>query len=258
MSVNVPIAAPAKARYAMLAETLFDKISAGSYPVGSMIPTEADLCLQFGVSRTTVREAIRHLSDLGLVSRKPGVGTIVRAKHAAPRFVHAVESISDIFQYTEQSSRPVVIDSREIEAGEAEAELLQCAVGQRWRQFSMVRSLAGKRIPMVYSQAYVLPVYGRVVDLVPTRNHPVYTLLETEYGELIEEVEQEFRALNVNRRQARLLDVRPGSAGLYVIRHYYGRGERLLLVTSSIYPASRFSYAMRLRYNRRPELDTVR
>jgi DNA-binding GntR family transcriptional regulator len=242
-----------KARYAQLAESLLEKISKGEYPVGTLMPTEVDLCRQFGVSRITVREAIRQLSDMGLISRKPGVGTQVRARHASPRFVHAIESISDIFQYTQGSGKPVVLAVAEIEADENEAELLQCPPGQRWVRFESVRTFAGKRVPMVLTEAYVPPAYERLPKLAEKRSDPMYAVLEREYGEPIVEVQQEFRAVQINAKQAHLLAVKPGWAGLYVIRHYFGGGQRLLLVTLSIYPSDRFSYAMRLRYNRAPK-----
>jgi DNA-binding GntR family transcriptional regulator len=88
------------------------------------------------------------------------------------------------------------------------------------------------------------------VKLVPGRRDPIYTLLDSEYGEPILEVQQEFRAIQIRAPLARILKVKSGSAGLYVIRHYFGSGDRLLLVTLSAYPSDRFSYAMRLRYNR--------
>lgn len=244
------IGSKGKARYAQLAESLVDRINSDGYPVGSLMPTEFDLCRQFGVSRTTVREAIRHLSDLGLVSRRPGVGTLVRAKHASPRFVHAIGSISDIFQYTTASGKPVLLGCEQIEAGKDEAELLRCPAGQHWVKFETLRSFAGKRVPMVLSLAYVLPAFGGLAERVTAGSEPMYALIEREYGEPVIEVQQEFRALQINARQARLLQVKRGSAGLYVIRHYFGSGERLLLVTLSVYPSDRFSYAMRLRYDR--------
>lgn len=251
------IPAPGKSRYALLAQSLLQRINSGSYPVGSLLPTELELCRQFGVSRTTVREAIRYLSEMGLVSRKPGVGTHVRAKYSAPRYVHAIESISDIFQYTMASGKPVLLGAGEIEAGVEEAELLRCARGQRWLRFETLRSFASNGVPMVLSRAYVQPTYAGIEKLVPTRRDPIYTLLETEYGEPIVEVQQEFKAMQIRAREARLLKVKAGSAGLNVIRHYFGEGERLLLVTLSLYPSDRFSYAMRLRYNRQSMKEKV-
>lgn len=250
MLANTLIGSGGKSRYAQLAQSLVERIKSGSYPVGSLMPTEFDLCRQFGVSRTTVREAIRHLTDLGLVSRKAGVGTQVRARYSSPRYVHAIESISDIFQYTQASSAPKLLASREIEASDDDARLLCCAPGQHWTRFETLRSFAGNGVPMVHSLAYVQPVHAGIVKLVPGRRDPIYTLLDSEYGEPILEVQQEFRAIQIRAPLARILKVKSGSAGLYVIRHYFGSGDRLLLVTLSAYPSDRFSYAMRLRYNR--------
>jgi GntR family transcriptional regulator len=241
-----------RARYAQLAENLLQKIANGTYPVGSLLPTEFDLGRQYGVSRTTVREAIRHLTDLGLILRKPGVGTLVRAQHADPRFVHAIKSISDIFQYVRISAKPTMHYSAEIEAGKDETELLQCSVGQRWLKFELVRLMADSSVPLVLTEAFIKPAYERVMKLAPTSSGPLYTIFGSEYNELIVEVWQDFCALEINLRQADLLKVKVGSAGLYVTRHYFGRGDQLLLVTRSLYPADRFSYTVRYRYSRQP------
>jgi DNA-binding GntR family transcriptional regulator len=251
------IGSGSRARYAQLAQSLLERINSGGYPVGSLIPTELDLCRQFGVSRTTVREAIRHLTDLGLVSRKAGVGTQVRARYSSPRYVHAIESISDIFQYTQASAAPKLLASGEIEAGDDDARLLRCEPGQRWVRFETLRSFAGKGVPMVHSVAYVQPAHAGIVKLVPGRREPIYTLLDKEYDEPVVEVQQEFRALQIRAPLARLLKVSSGSAGLNVIRHYFGNGERMLLVTLSTYPSDRFSYAMRLRYNRQSQKEQM-
>ena len=65
-------------RYAALAQSLLHDIESGRYPVGSLLPTEIELVEQFGLSRHTVREAIRQLQQVGLVTRRKGVGTRVK------------------------------------------------------------------------------------------------------------------------------------------------------------------------------------
>jgi GntR family transcriptional repressor for pyruvate dehydrogenase complex len=49
----------------------------GDLKVGDQLPTERDLGVQFGVSRTAVREAIKALTQKGLVDVQPGRGTFV-------------------------------------------------------------------------------------------------------------------------------------------------------------------------------------
>lgn len=64
---------------AQIAELVRSRIDDGTYPVGSRIPTEAAFADEFGVSRNSVREALRSLVHSGLLSARAGDGTYVRA-----------------------------------------------------------------------------------------------------------------------------------------------------------------------------------
>jgi GntR family transcriptional regulator len=237
-------------RYALLAQTLMDAISQGGYPVGSLLPTESALCLEYGVSRTTVREAIRTLRDLGVVSAKAGVGTIVRTANARPRFVHAIQSISDIFQYSKATREPVLLSTSEIKAGEDEAQLLRCPVGQRWTRIETTRTFEREKAPMVYVQSFLQTIYAGVVNQVSKNKDPLYSLIEQQYGERVVEVQQEFKSLRIPAMEARILKVKSGTPGLFVLRHYLNELDNIVLVQISIYPGERFSYAMTHRDNR--------
>lgn len=58
---------------------LKDKIITGAYKRGDQIPPEPALCEMFGVSRITVREALKKLNMMGLVEIKQGRGTFVKS-----------------------------------------------------------------------------------------------------------------------------------------------------------------------------------
>ncbi|GAA2461871.1 FadR/GntR family transcriptional regulator [Agromyces soli] len=60
-------------------DRLHTEITSGSWPVGSRIPTEAELTEQLGVSRPSVREAVRSIVQLGLLETRQGDGTYVVA-----------------------------------------------------------------------------------------------------------------------------------------------------------------------------------
>jgi GntR family transcriptional regulator, transcriptional repressor for pyruvate dehydrogenase complex len=62
-----------------LADDLEAQILRGDITTGELLPSEADLCSTFGVSRTVVRDALRTLDARGLVESVPGRGTTVRA-----------------------------------------------------------------------------------------------------------------------------------------------------------------------------------
>ena len=52
-------------------------IVSGRFPVGSILPTDAEMMESFGVSRTVLREALKTLEAKGLVEARPKVGTRV-------------------------------------------------------------------------------------------------------------------------------------------------------------------------------------
>jgi GntR family transcriptional regulator len=68
------------AMYWQIANELRAKIEANQLPQGLQLPTEIELMEQYEASRNTVREAIKVLTNLGLVETRPGQGTFVVEK----------------------------------------------------------------------------------------------------------------------------------------------------------------------------------
>jgi DNA-binding FadR family transcriptional regulator len=61
-------------------EEIGTRVISGVYQVGVPIPSEAELCRKFEVSRTALREALRELAAKGLLIAKQRVGTVVRSR----------------------------------------------------------------------------------------------------------------------------------------------------------------------------------
>ena len=95
----MPSTRASKPRYAVLGDELQASIERGDYPVGTLLPTELELCERYSVSRHTARAALAQLIRAGLVSRRPGAGTRVIALSAAMRYEHEIDSIEDLLQY---------------------------------------------------------------------------------------------------------------------------------------------------------------
>src|SRR5690606_21631488 len=92
-----PSAPPSgRARYLIVTDTLVREIGAGTYPTGTLLPREAELIERFQVSRTTIREALKRLSSMGLVATIHGVGTRVEAREVKTSYLVAMRSIKDV------------------------------------------------------------------------------------------------------------------------------------------------------------------
>ncbi|WP_394132220.1 FadR/GntR family transcriptional regulator [Shewanella maritima] len=75
-----PIGGEKRSLHVQVACEMARSIILGELPQGEIIPGEMDLCTQFGVSRTALREAIKLLTSKGLLESKPKVGTRVRTQ----------------------------------------------------------------------------------------------------------------------------------------------------------------------------------
>ncbi len=66
-------------KYFRIQQELLENIRTKRWVPGSTIPSEADLCTQYQVSRGTIRRALDELERQGLISRSPGKQTVVNA-----------------------------------------------------------------------------------------------------------------------------------------------------------------------------------
>lgn len=245
MAAKAPAIA-SQPQYALVAQQLIADITAGRYPVGSLLPGEHELCTHFGVSRHTIREAIRRLQERGLVVRHRGVGTTVKASRPVARYVQSTSTLEDLPQYV-QETRLVTTHAEDVIADAALAQQLRCPEGQRWVRVRGMRYAGREKLPIALTEIHIGAAYAGIRRLIGTMKVPVYALIEKQYGVSIVEVQQEIAATLVGATEARLLQVTEGSAGLVVTRRYLGADGRPIEVATNIHPADRFSYSMSLR-----------
>ena len=61
---------------AQVADLLIDAMLAGDYPPGTTLPPERELAERLGINRTSLRQAIARMEQVGLVESRQGVGTV--------------------------------------------------------------------------------------------------------------------------------------------------------------------------------------
>ncbi|NIF77107.1 GntR family transcriptional regulator [Paraburkholderia sp. Cy-641] len=230
-------------RHIDLARTLMQDIREGKLRVGDLLPTEAELCETWSLSRYAVRQAVLKLCNLGMISRQAGVGTRVIADRPQTRYVQSMDTLSDLVRYA-QGTTLQVSARRTIQTDDAHAALLRCAPGAKWLHIAGVRHGGDSATePIALVDIYVDKAFSQLPGLARTLDTPVYTMVEEQYGVRMTRVEQEVQGVLVDGEQARALQVKSGSAGLRIIRTYFVR-DKAIVVTTGIHPASRFSYSM--------------
>lgn len=233
-------------RYQEITDELLSDIAAGKFAVGSMLPTELELCERFGVSRFTVREALRRLHDMGMLHRRRGSGTVVRSQEPHAAFVQVLSSMSTLLQYPPETEIKA-LKSESLTADEELAVLLNCKVGRKWERIANVRWVGDIATPICYTDIYVLPSYKSVVKVIGVKRKPVFELIIDEFGETVRNVRVEMFASGVNPEMAEALSVEPGTPAMTIVRRYVGNRGRTFEVSVSVHPEGRFTYAMDLQ-----------
>lgn len=237
----------ARAQHAEIAKDLAEQIASGKVPVGSLLPTEFELCERYGASRYTVRMALGQLQEQGLISRRKNVGTRVEASRPTGGFMQSLASVEDLAQFGATHVR-VVRDVAEVVLDLQQAQFLGCAGGSRWLRISSLRMDGSKKSrPIGWTDVYIDPAYAEVGPMV--RNAPqtlISELIESRYGRRIARIRQDIRASTVPSTLAEALKVDAGSPALMVVRRYFDAADEVFEITVTVHPAERFTFSMEL------------
>jgi GntR family transcriptional regulator len=139
--------------YVQVVEELRAKISAGDFLPGQKIPPESQLCEAFGVSRITIRRAVKTLVDERLLTSRQGKGTFVNAVKIGRRLPKLYSFSEDMRELGyEPSSR--ILERSLAEADDETAALLDLPGSDRLvNQIARVRM--ANRIPILLERTFI-------------------------------------------------------------------------------------------------------
>lgn len=242
-----PLAKPSAAapKYSALASTLIDEIRAGRYRPGDLLPSEPELSRRFGVSRHTVRAALRSLYEKGLIVSRRGHGSVVQATAVDPRYNYACNSVDELLQYATTPRR--VIGIERVVADEALATWLGCEAGYAWWTVHTCRWREAGGPVIASSRIYVPDAFGDAVAALADSALPLFAIMEQRYGVHVAQIRQAFAVSAATAAEAQDLELAPGTAVMCVERRFFDERGGLLEVSRSVHPPETFHYEMTLR-----------
>lgn len=212
----------------------------GTLDANDAIPSERDLATQLGVSRITVRRAVKGLVDEGLLNQRQGAGTFVSPRVEQP--------LSELTGYTEDMT------SRGMTPG---VEWLQRSMGRAMPEEALALELEpGAEVARLYR---LRTADGRPMCLehatLPSAKLPdpenveasLYSLLG-ERGLRPNRALQTIRAELFGIEHARLLSVQPGSACLYIERRSFLADGSAIEFVCSHYRGDSYDFVAELQF----------
>ena len=232
----MPVTQP---RYRQLAEQYRKAITSGKYKPGDALPTEMEICETHKVSRHTARDALRILTDDGLIERRRGAGTIV-ATRGTPAFAQPIGDFDSILQYARDSHFDITT------AQSADQDTLdRLGLTGDYVQLIGFRRVADQP-PQAITAVYIRADIAPEPEIIEGLSGSVSEWLEANQQISIERVVQRMEAVALNESQAKRLDLSTGFPALRTVRRYRDGNGEIILLSESLHPAGRVAYEMRL------------
>lgn len=198
-----------RSAYARIAQTIADRISAGVYPPGGLLPSGSQLQAEFGVSPMTVNRAITELKERGLVSAVKGRGTYARSLDLSDSSFRLVSTAGAwLGGSAEIRLLSVAMDRAEKEI----ADRLQIAVGER--VVSLRRLVSEDGHPVMLHTEYVISDPLRPLLESQLQLTSLHGFLRSDRGERYTRGELRVRAIDLDEEGSRILGQEVGAAAL--------------------------------------------
>jgi GntR family transcriptional regulator len=228
--------------YLQLQRRISEAIASGRLKPGDSLPAERDMASMTGLSRVTVRKAVQALVAAGHLVQRQGSGTFV-----AQRVERLEQALSLLTSFTEDMARRGrTVDSlwlsRRVDAPAPEEVMaLGLGAGDFVARLERVRMSDG--VPLAIERASIPAALLPEPEAVETS---LYLALQARGARPVRAV-QRISATNLGNRDAQLLGVTPGSAGLRIERVGYLPSGRVVEFTRSLYRGDAYDFAVELK-----------
>lgn len=228
--------------YIKVYEKIKEDILNGTYPIGSLIPREADLCDLFGVSRTTIRKAMARIEQEGFVHIRQGSGTEVLDYRTTQKLNH-VTSFSETLE-----ARGYVVSSKSVHIDfcvppESILDDLNLPHDSQVIRVQRIQLANGK--PITIMTNYIIPelVPGIIADT--GKFVSLYKHMESKYGIEITSARDTIKGKAADFLEAQSLELKIGGPLLVDYRITFSHGKPIEAVVMLV-DATKYEFSINL------------
>ena len=224
--------------YLQVIDKIKQNIEKGIFKEKERLPSEFDLSKQLGVSRATLREALRILEEENIIVRRHGVGTFVNTK---PTFLSGIEQLNSITHMIEQAGMKagtIFLSSQIQELSENDLTRFACGEDEQILFVERVRTANGE--PVVYCMDKVpqkiLP------ENFEYRQESLLEILEKQAGKHISYAVANIEPLGYHEKVSPILQCEPETALLVLKQMHYDQYDEPILYSINYFKADQFSF----------------
>lgn len=224
--------------YLQVIDRLKRDINEGAYKEREKLPSEFNLAKQLGVSRATLREALRILEEENVVIRRHGVGTFV---HSKPLFTSGIEQLNSVTQMiltAGMTPGTIFLNSHISKATEEEMKKFQCEQNSEILTIERVRTANGE--PVVYCVDKVLSSMFSMETLL--QNESIFNQLEKYSKKKITSAVAQIIPIGYHDKISPILNCNSKTALLMLQQMHYSELDEPILYSVNYFRADQFSF----------------
>jgi GntR family transcriptional regulator len=233
-------------RYIQVAGELRGQILSGAFAARDQFPTESELCQRYGVSRFTIREALRRLQSEGLIARRRGSGTVVQPAAARGGALHQpLSNVGEILQYARDTR--VRYETRgKGPLPRKVADQIDAVTDGEWFLLRGIRRQEDDALPIAVTDAYFHESLAEAVANFDLGSNTLFSQIEQFAGISVGRVTQDIQAVAASAEVAEALGLARRAPVLRILRCYCDGDGHLFEISVSHHPGDRFAYSMHI------------
>jgi len=231
--------------YIQIKEAIKQRILDGDYAAHERLPSESELMKVFGVSRITVRQALRDLHSDGMVFSVQGKGTFV-SKPKAVQDVQRLQGFGEAMAPKGYETSARVISVSETRASQEVAEALDITRNVKVIELKRVRFL--NREPISIDHSFFPLEIGQKLQA-RDLTQDVFPLLENEFGILLSHADLQIEATPASEEQASFLNIDVNRPVLKIKRLVFNKQGKPVDFEYLFYRGDAFQYHLRVDRN---------
>ena len=231
--------------YYQVQHTISQRISRGEYPRGTQLPSESELSEELGVSRVTLREALRVLAQEKWLVKVQGRGTFVADRQVVQQPARSfIGYLEDLYEQLERvavknieiTRIPLTEETRAMfKLGPEEKELVKI---QRARHVD--------NEPYAFTTNLLPLEIGKHLNQENLQESPLVRILEEQLKIQISHADETIEAAAADAEVAKWLDISFLSPVMHVRRVLFSEEERPLQIVETYYRADKYHYSVHL------------
>lgn len=227
--------------YFQIKNLIADQIREGKLATGELLPSEHTLMQMFKVSRATIRQALSELEQQGLVERRQGVGTFVKAKRIEPELIRLTSFSEDM------KLKGLTAGSKTLEVENVlpDPQIMNYLGLPSRVPLWCVRRLRFANDEPIGLQYLYIPPWMEIDPEQLIQLQSYYELL-SQKGIKLARASELLIARNATKREAALLNIKAGRALLGADRVTYDIHDVCVEYVQFIYRADRYQYRLTL------------